>query len=105
MPSCLHVKIIDAKFNVTTIFPDRTGRAGPTGGPADTDLIVTERCIAAARAHRPVYKLAGVLLLLRCSAQLRSEVCTGRTARWPCVARSVREYNGDTKLCINDFYV
>ena len=26
---CLPVKIIDAKFNLTTIFPDRTGRAGP----------------------------------------------------------------------------
>jgi len=31
---CLHAnpqKFIDAKFNVTTIFPGRTGRAGPTG--------------------------------------------------------------------------
>ena len=37
MPSCLPVEIIDAKFNVTLIFPDRTGRAGP-GGPARTYL-------------------------------------------------------------------
>ena len=31
MPSCLPVKIIDAKFNVTTIFPDLTGWPGRTG--------------------------------------------------------------------------
>jgi len=40
MPSCLPAKIIVAKFNVTTIFPERTGRAdgwaGPMGGPART---------------------------------------------------------------------
>ena len=29
---------------------------------------------------------------------------TGRAARRPCPARSVREYSGDIKLYINDFY-
>ena len=47
MPSCLPVKIIDAKFNVTTIFPDRTGRAGRADGRPGPyrPQIVTERSI------------------------------------------------------------
>ena len=54
MPSCLPPIIIVAKINVTTIVPDRTGRAnglaGPTGGPARTadGLISPYRCIIAA---------------------------------------------------------
>ena len=44
MPSCLPVNIIDAKFNVATIFPDRTGRADGRPGPY-RPLIVTERII------------------------------------------------------------
>ena len=44
MHSCLPVNIIDAKFNFTTIFPDRTGRAYGRSGPY-RPLIVTERSI------------------------------------------------------------
>jgi hypothetical protein len=44
MPSCLPVKIIDAKCNVTTMFPDRTDRADGRSDPY-RPLIVTERSI------------------------------------------------------------
>jgi hypothetical protein len=60
MPSCLPAKINVAKFNVTTIIPDRMGRAdgwaradglaGPTGSPARTAIGRTGpyRCIVTA---------------------------------------------------------
>ena len=55
MPSCLPAKIIVAKFNVTTIFPERMGWAdgwaGPTGGLARTaDGPVHMYCRSAAGA-------------------------------------------------------